>query len=77
MTEEKLLELKRQIEVGKTQTAELKGKKEALMSQLKKDWKCATIKEARIKLKSIQTDIIDLEEKKEIGISELQEKYEL
>lgn len=77
MTEEKLLDLKRQIEVGKTKVAELKGRKDALVSQLKKDWKCSTIKEAKVKLKSIQDDINDLEEKKEIGIVELQEKYEL
>ena len=77
MTEEKLLELKRTIEIGKTKVSELTGKKEVLMSQLKKDWKCSTIKEAKVKLKSLQTSISDLEEKKELGITELYDKYEL
>ncbi len=76
MTEKELLDLKEEVEEAKTKVSELTGQKQALIKQLKEDWKCATVEEAEKKLKSMKIDIEKLEEQIEEGTKELEEKYE-
>lgn len=77
MNEQKLLDLKKKIEQAKTRTAELKGKRDGLMETLQKKWKCKSIPEAEKLIENMESEITDLEEQKEKGVAELQEKYGL
>jgi peptidoglycan hydrolase CwlO-like protein len=75
MTEKQLLELKEKVADAKTQVSELTGQQTALMSQLKTDWSCKTIKEAEEKLSEMEDNIASIEKKIEKGVKELEEKY--
>jgi len=77
MTEQQLLNLKKEIEGAKVQLNQLEGQEKALMNQLQKDWGCKTIAEAEKKLKAIQKEIDTLNEKINCGINELEEKYDI
>ena len=77
MTKEELLDLKDDVAEAKSKVSELTGQKTALMSQLKTDWDCKTIKEAEDKLQEMEDSISKLEKKIEKGVSELESKYEL
>ena len=76
-TTEKLLELKQDIDNAKTEIAKLEGKKEALMTELKDQWKCTTIKQAEKKLKGLEKEAGELGKQIEKGVTKLEEKYEL
>ena len=52
-----LLEIKDEIESTETLIANTQGKLDMLMSQLKKDWGCSSIKEAQLKLSEIDKEI--------------------
>jgi len=77
MNEKQLLELKDKIDRARSEQSELKGKKSAIMDTLKKKFNCSTIKQAQKKLQDIKAEITVIEHKKEKGIKELQEVYEL
>ena len=77
MTKQELLDLKDDVANAKIKVSELTGQKTALMSQLKTDWDCKTIKEAEDKLQEMEDSISKLEKKIETGVSELENKYEL
>ena len=77
MTKQELLDLKSDVAEAKSKVSELTGQKTALMSQLKTDWDCKTIKEAEDKLQEMENSISKLEKKIETGVSELENKYEL
>jgi len=77
MTKQELLDLKDDVAEAKSKVSELTGQKTALMSQLKTDWDCKTIKEAEDKLQEMEDSISKLEKKIETGVSELENKYEL
>ncbi len=62
MTTEELLELKEKIEKSKTQVSELEGRKKQLFSDLEKNWKCKTLKEAEKKVESMQEEINEMNE---------------
>ena len=76
-TTEKLLDLKQDIDNAKTEIAKLEGKKEAVMKELKDQWKCTTIKQAEKKLQGFEKEAGELGEQIEKGVTELEEKYEL
>ena len=75
LDEQDLLDLKKDIDEAKTKQSELVGQKTALMTQLKNDWGCKTVKEAQEKLKTMGEEIEDIEDKIEKGVTDLQEKY--
>ena len=77
MTKQELLDLKSDVAEAKSKVSELTGQKTALMSQLKTDWDCKTIKEAEDKLQEMEDSISKLEKKIETDVSELENKYEL
>lgn len=73
--EEELLDLKKKIDKAKTAVSELKGQQKSLMNQLKTDYGCTTIDQAKKKLSSIEDEITDLQEKIDTGIEEIEKKY--
>ena len=77
MTKQELLDLKDDVAEAKVKVSELTGQKTALMSQLKTDWDCKTIKEAEDKLQEMEDSISKLEKKIKTGVEELESKYEL
>jgi predicted nuclease with TOPRIM domain len=74
MTETELLALKSTIEKAKVQISELNGQRTALLSQLK-EWDCKTIEEAESKLKSMEEEISNFNNKIALGTGELESKY--
>jgi hypothetical protein len=77
MTEKELLELKEDVSEAKIKVSELTGQEKALTNQLKTDWGCKTIAEAEKKLKEMDDEIASIDKKIEVGVKELEEKYEV
>lgn len=77
LTEEKLLELKGEIESAKTKVSELTGQKKILMNQLKETWGCKTLEEANKKLAEMNKSIKQLSEAISKQTAELEKKYDL
>jgi uncharacterized protein YukE len=75
-TEKQLLEKKKEISDAKTELSELKGEEKALLKQLKDDWKCNDLSEARKKIKSWEAEATDLTTKIEEKSQELESKLE-
>jgi uncharacterized phage infection (PIP) family protein YhgE len=74
MTEQQLLQLKRQVDEAKSTVNQLKGHKQALMKQLNDDWACNTIEEAEKKLSKMDKEIDDLDSQINEGIKKLEEE---
>jgi chromosome segregation ATPase len=72
LNERELLDLKKQIQQSKTKVSELQGTRDYLLKQLKKDWDCDSIKQAKAKIQGLQDSIekLDLDIKK--GIKEIE-----
>lgn len=77
MNKDQLLELKEEIDNAKSETSKLEGKLEHLKGQLKKEWKCNSVKEAEEKLEEMKQESDKIQEKIDKGVRELEEKYEL
>lgn len=75
MKESDLLRLKEQIDEASKETAELNGELTARMKQLKQDWKCANVKEAKKLLVNLDKQILSLDKQIEKGLNELEEHY--
>jgi len=54
MNERQLLNLKEKIDESKIAVAELKGKQDHLVGELREQWQCKTVEEAEAQLKSMQ-----------------------
>ena len=74
MTEQGLLQLKKEIDQAKSSVSELKGQQTALLKQLKDDWQCSSIEEAEKKIKKMQKEIETLDASIETGLEELEEQ---
>jgi hypothetical protein len=74
MTEEKLLELKNSIDRAKITVSELTGQQKSLLSQLE-EWGCKTIEQAEVKLKTMEEEISNFNNKIAIGTAEIEKKY--
>jgi len=77
MDEKQLLNLKEKINNAKSEVSELKGQEKYLIKELKENWNCSTIKDAKIVLDELERDIRQTTEKIEDGIQELKEKYDV
>ena len=77
MNEQQLLKLKEDIDQAKSKVSELKGRQQSLNEQLSEEWGCSTIKEAEAKVKKLEKEITDLDNKINEGIKELEEKYDV
>ena len=75
MTEQDLLNLKKEINDAKAEVAGLNGQLTALMKQLKDDWGCTTLDQADKKIAQMEEEITKVQKQLQEGIAELQEKY--
>lgn len=75
MDEKELLKLKEEINDAKNETSELKGQEKYLMKELKDNWKCSTIQDAKTTLNDLEKEIKQIDKKIEEGIQELKEQY--
>lgn len=75
LTETELLKLKKEIEISKTELSELKGEEKALLKQLKEDWGCSTLSEAKTKIKKFEAEAEELSRQIEDKTNELEKKY--
>lgn len=75
MTETELLEKKKEIEKTKIKLSELKGEQKALTKQLKDNWGCSTLTEAKKKIISFENKKKDLEKQIEKDTEILMETY--
>ncbi len=76
LNEKALLALKKQIEEAKSELSELRGKKKQLESTLQKEFKCSTIEEAQALQEQMEEEALDLNEKINTKIQQLEEKYD-
>lgn len=75
ISEKEYLLLKEQIEQRERQASEAKGALTQLMSQLKKEFKCCTIKEAKILLKKLEKEKAENEERFNSEFKQFKREY--
>jgi len=75
MEKEDLMDLKIQIDQAKEKVSELKGKRQYLLSELKEQWGCSTIEEAKEKIEMLVVKIEKLEQTIQTGMKKLDEYY--
>ena len=56
MTEQELIDLKKEIEDVKQESSELKGENKSLLKRLQSEWKCASIKDAKTLVKKLEKE---------------------
>lgn len=76
MTEKDLIDLKEEIEDAKQKASEIKGQQAALLKRLKEEWGCKTVKDAEKLISDKEKEIEVMNEKIEIGLQELDSKFE-
>jgi hypothetical protein len=74
MTEQELLDLKQKIETSKENLSKMEGRKEALMDQLLQKFGIKTIAEAKRKIKKLEEDVAEWDQKIEDATVELENK---
>ncbi len=72
----KLMKMKEQIEEAKVEKNREEGKLEELLKQLKKEFKCKNLNEAKKILVGMEREIDKEEDALEKGINKLEESYE-
>jgi hypothetical protein len=77
MNENELLNLKKKIDIAKSSVAELTGRKNYLMQELKETWQCKSIKEAQNLLDKFQADIKKISEALESAVIKIKETYDV
>ena len=75
MNEKELLKLKEKINNAKSEVSELKGQEKYLIKELKENWNCDSIEAAKKTLKKLEVDVLQINQKIDEGIQELEEKY--
>lgn len=75
MNEKELLKLKEKINNAKSEVSELKGQEKYLIKELKDNWNCASIEDAKKTLKKLEVDIQQIDQKIDEATRELEEKY--
>ena len=75
MDEQGLLKLKREIDNAKTKVAELNGQLSQLMKQMKENFDCTDLKAADKKIKALEKEATELQERINTETAELEELY--
>lgn len=75
ITEQQLLKRKKEIEETKTEISELKGQQKVFSKQLKEDWGCNVLEEARKKLTGLKKEVETINEQIEEKTEVLEETY--
>jgi hypothetical protein len=76
MNSEKLMDMKERIEKKKSEKSRLEGKKEQLESQLKREFECDSVEDAKLLIDKMDADIEELDEKIQSKEKEIERKYE-
>lgn len=76
MNEKELFKLKEKIDSAKSKAAELKGRQDYLMQQLKKDWDCKTVDEANELVEKMDAEIAELNKQIASGIKKIETQME-
>jgi len=77
MNKQGLLDLREDIDEAKDKVNRLEGRKEHLLQQLKEDWDCDSIEEAKQLLQDLKQEVEEMEQKIKEAIQELKEKYDV
>ena len=72
MTEQELLDLKAEIEESKENLSKMQGRKEALLEQLRKQFGVASIAAAEKKIKKMETEVEEWDQKIDTATQELE-----
>lgn len=75
MTERDLLNMKKEIDEAKVTISKLEGSEQVLIDQLKKNWGCATVEEAKKKLNKLERDVEKQSDQIKQGLADIGEKY--
>ena len=73
--EQRLMELKTEIDKCQQEVSKLEGQKDLLNKQLKEDWKCDTIEEAQGMITKLKKQVDTLSNEIDTGIEEIESKY--
>ena len=73
--EQRLMELKTEIDKCQQEVSKLEGQKDLLNKQLKEDWKCDTIEEAQEMITKLNKQVDTLSNEIDTGIEEIESKY--
>ena len=73
--EQRLMELKTEIDKCQQEVSKLEGQKDLLNKQLKEDWKCDTIEEAQEMITKLKEQVDTLSNEIDTGIEEIESKY--
>ncbi len=76
MTDQELLNLKKNIESSKRKQCEVEGKKKALLETLDKKFGCVTIQQGQKELVKLTSKVEELEKQKKEKVEELERDYE-
>ena len=72
MTEKDLLAKKKEIEKTKESLAQLKGQEKVLVKQLKENWNCDTLQDAKKLIQELETNVKSLNEQIEDKLKQLE-----
>ncbi len=76
MTEKELLDLKEEMNDAKQDLATLNGEKQGLIRQLKTDWDCSSVADARKKVQEMEEELAEIEQDLKTGTAELEKLLE-
>ena len=77
ITEERLLEMKKEVEEAKSSVSELKGQLTAILKQLKDTYKCESIEAADKQIGKIRTKKSEIQKQMEEYSAELEQRLGL
>ena len=75
--DDRIKQLHDAIEETKQEAAEANGKLKAAKERLLKEFKCKTVKAAKVLLEKLESEVQELEEELEEGLAEMEERYGL
>ena len=75
MTEKELLKLKKKVDTAAQEEQQLKGEMKAILANLKEDFNCASIEEAKEQRKKLKKQMEKLSEKIDGKLVEINEQY--
>lgn len=76
MNEKELLKLKERIDKAKSKVSELKGKRDYLLQELKRQWDCDNIKQAQEVVHTLEEDITALNQQITDRLIKLEEQID-
>ena len=75
MTDKELLRLKKKVDNAENEEQQLKGERKAILANLKEDFDCSTVAEAKSARKKLKKKYESLSKKIERKLEEIENKY--